>query len=691
MEKKLFFKSLVAATLALATLGTTGCMTNRIIKDPYIWLEDVNSEKSLAWVKSHNQRTVDELQSKTTYERVRESALAIMAATDKIPMISFRKNYVYNFWTDQKNPRGLYRRTTYADYKTAHPHWEIVLDVDQLGKAEGKSWVFHGCSFFEAETNHCLMMLSEGGKDAHEVREFDLVTKKFVTNGFFLPLAKSNVAWIDRDSLLVSTEFGEGTVTESGYPRIVKILKRGQTIAEAETIFEIPVKDMRAYVFNDCKAESCEAYVIQDIDFYHKDFYLLKNKKDLVKLNIPRTADFQGSYQGKYFFALTQDWQGFKAGTLLKADFGDWKNAEAVYVPTPNSSFEAIEFSKNDVYLSVLENVSRKVYKLGKNSELIPFPAPSVGNTYVAAIDMYRDRALFSFENSIIPPTVYEWNGHLKKIKSMPARFDNTNLIVEQFEATSFDGVKIPYFIIRDKTKTGPQPTIMTAYGGFQIALYPYYESVQGKVWLTQGGQYVIANIRGGGEFGPKWHEAALKQNRQVAYNDLFAVTEEIIKRGFTTSNQLGFIGGSNGGLLAGVALTQRPELYKAILINVPLLDMLRYHKLHAGASWIGEYGNPDIENERAYIQKYSPYQNLKRDQKYPAIFLATSTFDDRVHPGHARKFGARLEEFGIPFYYYENMEGGHAAAADLNQRAKFLGLEYSFFFDQLMTPKILP
>ena len=687
MEKKLFFKSIVGALLAL---GTIGCMTNRMAQDPYIWLEDVNSEKSLAWVKSHNQRTIDELQAKTTFERVREASLAIMSATDKIPMISFHRNYVYNFWTDQKNPRGLYRRTTYASYKTANPHWEILLDVDQLGKQEGKSWVFHGCSIYKPESKRCLMNLSEGGKDAHEVREFDLETKKFIPGGFFLPLAKSSVAWIDRDTLLVSTELGEGSLTESGYPRIVKVLKRGQDLANAEQVFDIPVKDMRAYVFNDCKPDSCEAYIIQDIDFYHKDFYLFKDKKELVKIEIPRTADFLGSFKEKYYFSLTQDWLGFKAGTLLRSTFGDWKNAELVYVPTAISSFEGIEFSKNEIYLNVLENVNRKVYKLGKNLELIPFPAPSVGNASIAAVDIYEDRALFSFENSITPPTLYEWNGELKKIKSMPARFDNANLVVEQFEATSFDGVKIPYFIIRDQSKTGPQPTIMTAYGGFQIAMYPYYEGVQGKVWLTQGGQYVIANIRGGGEFGPKWHEAALKQNRQVAYNDLFAVTEEIIKRGFTTADQLGFIGGSNGGLLAGVALTQRPDLYKAILINVPLLDMLRYHKLHAGASWIGEYGNPDIDAERAYIQKYSPYQNIKPDQKYPAVFLATSTFDDRVHPGHARKFGARLEEMKIPFYYYENMEGGHAAAADLNQRARFLALEYSFFFDQLMKPKVL-
>ncbi len=688
MEKKSLFK-IVAGTLL--TLGMTGCMTKHIADDPYIWLEEVNSENSLTWVKNQNKRTLDHLQAKPSYEKIRSEALAIMSATDKIPMISFQKDHVYNFWTDQKNLRGLFRRTSYAEYKKKNPKWEIIIDIDKLGKVEGKSWVYQGCSIFKKEPTRCLMMLSDGGKDAREVREFDLKTKSFVKGGFFLPLAKSSFAWVDVDTLLISTDFGPGSMTESGYPREVKLLKRGETINQAKKIFDVSAKDMRAYSFDDCQADKCDVFVVRDIDFYRHDYYLFKDKKDLVKLKIPQSAEVHGSFKNEYYFSLTQDWNSFKAGSLLKAKFGEWEKATEVYVPSVISSFEGVSFSKNEIYLSVLENVVRKVYKLGKNFDLIPFPAPSVGNASIAAVDIYEDRALFSFENSILPPAIYEWNGKLKKIKSMPARFDGKNLVVEQFEATSFDGVKIPYFVIRDKTKVGPQPTLMSAYGGFQISMYPYYEGVQGKVWLTQGGQYVIANIRGGGEFGPKWHEAALKQNRQVAYNDLFAVTEDIIKKGLVTSDKLALSGGSNGGLLAGVALTQRPELYKAIVINVPLLDMIRYHKLPAGASWIGEYGDPEIESERAYLQKYSPYQNLKANQKYPSIFVTTSTFDDRVHPGHARKFGAKLDEYKVPYYYFENMEGGHSAAADINQRARFVGLYYSFLFEQLISSPALP
>ena len=660
-------------------------MTKQINNDPYIWLEDVNSEKSLAWVKTRNQQTMNELQKNSRYSKVTDESLAILSATDKLPTISFHKNYVYNFWTDTKNPRGLYRRTTYENYKTAKPKWEIVLDIDKLGKDEGKSWVFRGCSLLKPDSNHCLIGLSDGGKDASEYREFNLKTKTFVKDGFFIPLAKSSFTWIDLNTLLVSTDFGPGSLTDSGYPREVRLLKRGETLSQAQKIFEIPIHHMSNYSFSDCDADSCEFYIVENIDFYRKNIFQIRNNKDLVKLEIPETAEFQGKFKGHYYFNITQDWKNFKTGSLLRAEFGNWENAQEVYVPNEISSFEGVSFTKYDIYLAVMENVNRKIYKIGKNSEMIPFPAPSVGSAHVAAVDIYSDRALFMFENSITTTALYEWNDKLVKIKSMAPRFDNKNLVVEQYDATSFDGTKIPYFIIRDKTKTGPQPTIMTAYGGFQIAMYPYYSGVQGKVWLSQGGQYVIANIRGGGEFGPRWHKAAIKQNRQVAYNDLFAVTEEVIKKGFTTSSKLAFSGGSNGGLLAGVALTQRPDLYKAIVIDVPLLDMIRYHKLHAGASWIGEYGNPDIESERSYIEKYSPYQNLQAGKNYPAIFLMTSTFDDRVHPGHARKFGARLEEFKVPFYYYENMEGGHSAAADLNQRARYFSLYYSFMYNQLM------
>jgi prolyl oligopeptidase len=681
MEKKLFSAALKATFI---TTLLAGCMTRPIQHDPYIWMEEVQSDKALAWVRTQNQRTTSDLEKNPLYAQIHNEALQILTAKDKIPMINFAKNHVYNFWTDEKNPRGLYRRTTYEEYKKQAPRWEVVLDIDELGRVEKKSWVFQGCSTLRPESDVCLMMLSDGGKDAREVREFNLKTKKFVQNGFFLPLAKSSLAWFDRDTLLVATHFGEGSLTESGYPREVRILKRGQKLEDAQKIFEIPAQEMRAYVYNECVGDVCNTFVVQNKDFFRHNYYWFKKNEGLVQINIPDTAELHGFFKDNFYFSLTKQWKDFKPGSLLKAKFEDLQRPTVLYVPDARSSFEQVFFSKNHVYLSVLENVTRKVYKLEGERVLVPFPAPAVGNTYVAAIDSYQDRALFTFENSITQPTLYEWGPSFAQVKSMPPRFRSEGLVVEQNEAKSFDGTMIPYFIIRHRDTEGPQPTLMTAYGGFQIPLSPYYEGVQGRVWLNRGGQFVIANIRGGGEFGPSWHEAALKSRRQVAYNDLFAVTESLIQKGYTTPDQLALIGGSNGGLLAGVTLTQRPELYKAIIIQVPLLDMLRYHKLPAGASWISEYGNPEIPEERKYLEKYSPYQHLEKGRKYPSVFLMTSTFDDRVHPGHARKFGARLEEFQIPFLYFENMEGGHSGAADPKQRARNIALYFTFLFEQL-------
>jgi prolyl oligopeptidase len=658
-------------------------------KDPYLWLEDIDSEKSIQWVEEHNKTSLGRLQADPHFDQLRQNTLEIMSSADKIPAIAFGKNHVYNFWTDSQKPRGLYRRTTYAEYKKANPHWEILLDVDQLGKIEGKSWVFQGCQILKPEYRYCLMSLSDGGKDARVIREFDLKTKSFVQNGFFVPEAKSTVAWVDQNTLLVGSNFGPDSLTASGYPRLVKILKRGQSLSDAKKIFEVGPDDMGAYVYNNDEADSRNIFIGVNKDFYHHEHYIFRSEQEIVPVQIPETAQFYGVFKGEFYFSITHNWLNFKQGSLLKTKEGSWTQAQEVYVPNENSSFEGVSFSKADIYISVLENVNKKVYKADADKSLIEFPAPSLGSSEIAATDIYSDHALFIFESSLIPPTLFEWDGKaqgkITSIKSMPPKFNSQNLVLEQYFATSFDGVQIPYFIIRNFQKKGPQPTFMTAYGGFQIALYPTYEANLGKNWLEQGGQFVIANIRGGGEYGPRWHEAALKKNRQVAFNDLFAVTQDLFQRGFTTPAQLAMGGGSNGGLLAGVALTQKPEFYKAIIISVPLLDMLRYHKLLAGASWIGEYGNPDIDHDREYIQKYSPYQNLKSDQKYPEILLTTSTRDDRVHPGHARKFGAKLEELQVPFYYYENIEGGHAGAADLNQAAVKSAIQYTFLREQLM------
>lgn len=680
--KKLYFYGvgvILSINMGCASFGVQG-------QDPYLWLEDIDAEKSLGWVKSENTRTVAIFENDPRYSEIKDEAMRIMANDDRIPYIRFSGAYVYNFWTDQKNPRGLFRRTTYSDYIKKNPKWEVVLDIDALNVTEGKSWVFKGCRYLKPESKTCLVFLSEGGKDAVEVREFSLVSKKFIPppEGFYVPSSKVRLSWVDENSVLIGADFGPDTMSKSGYPLQVRYWKRGQSLSEATTIYQGHANSMMVYPIQDCGPEGCETFIGESINFYESSVHWWSNRQELVKVDLPLVYQYEGVNKGYFYLSLWKDLKlegkTFEKGSLLKAPLGDWKNLTQIFKPKERLVFQNISFSKSHTYLSVLDNINPQVYRDG-----VLFPAPGIGQTHVSSLDRYSDRVLISYQSPLTPPSLYEWNNKkIRQIKSMPSQFDSQGLKVEQLEAISSDGTKIPYVIIRSKFSRGPGSTIINAYGGFQIPMYPYYDSLVGKIWLSRGGQYVIANIRGGGEFGPAWHEAAIKEKRQNAFNDLFAVTEDLFKKGLSTPGRTAFVGGSNGGLLAGVAYTQKPDYFKAIVSSVPLLDMLRYHKLLAGHSWISEYGNPDVPKEREVLKKYSPYHNLKSDQSYPSLLLMTSTRDDRVHPGHARKFGAKLKEMGIPFYYYENIEGGHGGAADLNQRAHFLALQYSFFIDQL-------
>lgn len=681
-------RSFFLLTAAVAMIFNMGCATygTQVQHDPYVWLEEIESPRALDWVQKENDRTLAHFEKNPSYQEIQKEALEIMSNQDRIPYISFAGKWVYNFWTDEKNPRGLLRRTTYENYKTKRPKWEVVLDVDQLNKKENKSWVFRGCRYFKPESKTCLMFLSDGGRDATEVREFNPDTRKFVQapEGFFIPTGKVRAAWVDGDSILVGTDFGANTISQSGYPIQVKYWKRGTKLEEASLVYQTKPDNMMVFPLTECNAEACETFIGNVVSFYETHYYWWKNRSELVKVDLPPVFQYEGFFRNHIYINLIKDLnvngKKYAKGSLLKAPLGDWKNLTEVFTPKEKVFFQNVNFSKSHMYLSTLENVNPKVYRDG-----VPFPAPSVGDAHVASVDRYSNRVLISFENPLNPPSLYEWNdSKIQMVKSLPSQFESQNLKVEQLEAKSADGTVIPYFLIRSKFSRGPGPTMITAYGGFQIPLYPRYDSVLGKAWLNRGGQYVIANIRGGGEFGPQWHESALKEKRQNAFNDLFAVTEDLFKKGLSTSARTSFVGGSNGGLLAGVAYTQKPDLYRAIVSNVPLLDMARYHKLLAGHSWVSEYGNPENKSELQNLLKYSPYHNVHKDKDYSSLFLMTSTKDDRVHPAHARKFGARLKELGIPFYYYENIEGGHGGAADMKQRAKFIALQYTFFLEQL-------
>ncbi|MBO9558872.1 MAG: S9 family peptidase [Caulobacter sp.] len=675
--------------------------------DPYKWMEQIEGEKPLAWAKAQNTRSLAILQGDSRYAGLESQALAILNAKDRVPGVAFAGDgTLRNFWQDADHVRGLWRATTLDSYRTATPQWETILDIDALSKAENANWVFKGSNCLPPDDTRCLVTLSNGGKDAVTIREFDTTTKTFVDpvhgGGFVLPEGKQNVSWLDKDTLLVAREWEPGQVTKSGYAYVVKALKRGQALADAKELFRGTPDDVSAsaYTLNDADGKVVAVLANRGVSFFEAETYLL-TEKGPVKLPFPLKHSIQGYVAGQMVMSLEQDWpeKGFKTGDLISLDLAALKADPAkpapvlVLRPTAKQSVEGVTTTKDKLVVGLLDNVTGAALTYthgpkGWTSQKLALPANSTIGLGSAS---QKDDRLFVSVTGYLTPSTY-WLADaaslkLEQVKASPARFDASTHVVEQFEAVSKDGTKIPYFVVRPKAVRydGSNPTLLYAYGGFQASMTPAYSGVMGKLWLERGGTYVVANIRGGGEFGPAWHNAGLKQNRQRVYDDFFAVSQDLITRKITSPRRLGIMGGSNGGLLMGVALTQRPELYNAIVIQVPLFDMIRYTQIGAGDSWKGEYGDPAIPSERAVIAKYDPYSNLKAGQKYPEVFIETSTKDDRVHPAHARKAAARLEELGYSVLYYENIDGGHAASANLAETARRQALEYVYLSKKLM------
>jgi len=674
--------------------------------DPYLWLEDVEGEKALGWARAENARSLPVLQGDPRYQGLFDEALKIVTAQDRIPSVGFagvNDTELRNFWQDRTHVRGLWRRTTLDSYRTATPAWETILDVDALAKAENANWVFKGASCLPPEDRYCLVDLSDGGKDAVTVREFDAVEKRFVEGGFNLPEGKQNIAWLDKDTLLVARDWGPGTMTKSSYPFVLKIVRRGQPLEAAQEIFRGAEDDITVsgYTLRDPDGKLRAVFISRATSFFEAETYVLKDGK-AVRLPFPLKASIQDLVQGQLAFTLEEDWpaQNLRQGDLAAFDLdalvADPAKARATLIlrPTSRESIEQVTATRNTLIVGMTHNVTGAVYayrpgKDGWTRTKLDLPANStIGVGSAATRD---DRVMATVAGFLQPNTLWLADGagaRPEQLKAAPAKFDSAGMVVEQFEATSKDGTKVPYFVVRRKDikLDGSNPTLLYAYGGFQASMKPGYSATIGKLWLERGGVYVLANIRGGGEFGPAWHQAGLKENRQRVFDDFFAVSEDLIGRKITSPRRLGIMGGSNGGLLMGVALTQRPELYNAVVIQVPLFDMQRYTVMGgAGASWAGEYGDGTKPEEWAYIGKYSPYQNLKPGQKYPEVYIETSTKDDRVHPGHARKAAAKLQSLGYQVLYYENIDGGHAASANLNETAMRLALEYSYLSRRLM------
>jgi prolyl oligopeptidase len=672
--------------------------------DQFQWLEEVEGEKAIAWVRAQNERSLKVLQEDPRYADLHEKALAIVNATDRIPSPAFRGGQVYNFWQDEVNVRGLLRRTSLESYKSETPAWEAVLDIDQLAKVENANWVYKGASCLPPDEQLCLANLSDGGKDAVEIREFDNKTLKFAEAGFKLSAGKQSITWADKDTVYVAREWGPGTMTESGYPFIIKRWKRGTPIDAAVEVFRGTEKDVSAQAgtFHDPDGTLRAVMMERYPSFFEVEVFLLGDN-GTSKLPFPPKSGIKAFVSGQVVFTIEQEWthrgKTYPQGGLLSYDIealkseGDNAVPTLILAPGPRESIEQVAGSKTRLLVALYENVKGALYSYrfdngswAREKAELPENA-SIG--IVAARDQ-DDQVFVNVASFVDPDALYlgdATTGKFEKVKSLPPRFDSSNMVVEQFEVASSDGAKIPYFVMRPKEMKldGSNPTLLYGYGGFQVSMTPTYSANVGKLWVERGGVYVLANIRGGGEFGPAWHQAGLKTNRQIIFDDFAAVAKDLIDRKITSPRRLGIQGGSNGGLLVGVEMTQKPELWNAVVIQVPLLDMLRFDKLLAGASWTGEYGDPDDATEAAFLRKISPYHNLKSGVTYPEPFFVTSTKDDRVHPGHARKMAAKMAEMKLPFYYYENIDGGHSAAANLQERAKRIALEFTYLTRKLI------
>jgi prolyl oligopeptidase len=683
--------------LAMLVSGQTTGAADK--DDPYLWLEEVRGEKPLDWVKAQNEATLAVLTAQPGFEEIYAKTLEVLDSEVRIPYVQFQGQYLYNFWKDKDHERGLWRRTTPAEYLKPSPQWEVLLDIDQLSRQEGEQWVFKGAEGLYPDYQLFMVYLSRGGGDAVVIREFDPETKQFVKDGFALPEAKGNVSWKDRDTLYVQTDFGPASLTDSGYPRITKLWKRGTPLGSATTVFEGETADVSVgcEVFN--TPERQYDVIERGITFYTAHVYVIEDARP-IKLDIPEDAQFGGFFQNQMLVRLRSDWTRgdttYGQGSLISIDYDQYLQGKRTFqtVIEPNDRSNIVSFAptRNRLLVDLLDNVKSSLYEYRFRDgrwDRHQVDAPHLGTLHLVAADKLSDRYMFTYEGFLTPTSLYYHAADgqpLRPIKHLPNFFDPNGLRTEQFEAVSKDGTRIPYFIVHaaNMKLDGLNPTLLYGYGGFEIEMLPSYSPATGLAWLTKGGVYVLANIRGGGEFGPRWHQAALKEHRQRAYDDFIAVAEDLVKRGITSPPHLGIMGGSNGGLLMGVMFTQRPDLFGAVVCLVPLLDMKRYNKLLAGASWMAEYGDPDIPQEWAYISKYSPYQNVRADVNYPPVFFYTSTADDRVHPGHARKMAAKMEALGHKVYYYENTEGGHAAAATNKQLALRTALSYSYLWMRL-------
>jgi prolyl oligopeptidase len=721
--------------------------------DPFLWLEDVQGQRALAWVRERNAESEARLRASPGFDALREQLREVLDSRQQIPYVSRLGPWLYNLWRDAANPRGLWRRTTLDEYRKPQPQWESVLDLDALGHTEGKSWVWGGVTAHGPAYRRCLMSLSVGGADAAVVREFDLVAKRFIAatdGGFVVPEAKTSVTWIDADTVYIGTDFGPGSLTDSGYPRVIKRWRRGQPLAAADTVFEGDKSDVAAWVSVDATPGFARTAFGRHLDFYRGKQWLVAGPvaeaavvPEAKRVAIDKPDDASLTFWREWAVVeLRSDWpvggDTHRAGSLLVADaaafLGGQRRFTTLFAPTATRSLAGWTATRRTLLVTLMDNVASRLEEWrwqpggepARDGQASPgrwnkreVRAPSPGTLSVAALhdpllegtgatDPLAERYLLNATDFLHPDSLQlatTGNDEREPLKARPRFYDADGMKAEQRFATSRDGTRVPYFIVWPKGMAASNaaselPTLLYGYGGFEVAMQPFYSGTIGRAWTGRGGAFVLANIRGGGEFGPAWHQAALKANKQKSYDDFIAVAEDLVKARITRPARLAIQGGSNGGLLVAAVMLQRPDLFGAVSCQVPLLDMRRYHRLLAGASWMAEYGNPDDAAEWEFIRRYSPYHNVPRApaaegtargessagaagaaRRLPALLVTTSTRDDRVHPGHARKFVARLAAYGHWPLYWENIEGGHGGAADNAQRSLMMALEYMFLW----------
>ncbi|MBV1776938.1 prolyl oligopeptidase family serine peptidase [Burkholderiaceae bacterium DAT-1] len=676
-------------------------------KDPYRWLEDVDDARSMNWVKRENAITAKRLGSKAEYAGLYKDAMAALTSDSRIPGISQHGQYVYNLWQDQAHPRGIFRRTTLDEYRKTEPAWETLLDIDALSKAEGKKWAFGGAHFAEDDLSRCLIELAPGGGDAAEIREFDVDQRSFVEGGFRIAEAKTRLSWRDKNTLLVSTDVGKDSLTTSGYPRIVKVWQRGTPLAQAQTLYTGAVESVSAYASHiDMPDYAPIELITEEHDYWHVDYTQLVEGK-LHKLDLPGSVRMAGAYAGKLVLWLREDWQ-FKgktwpAGAVLLADPASLRGGEGepelVVAQSAHLIVEDVRATAKGLLISALDDVKGRFYRYtpsasGWQATQIAFP--DMGALTIADVDERTGDALVEFQTFLTPPTLYRVSASSttpEQLKAQAPTFDGSQFEVQQQWTTSADGTRVPYFLVGKKGMqlNGKQPVWMFSYGGFENSLRPSYSGsyedmhgAYGKLWLERGGVFVLANIRGGGEFGPGWHLSAIKQHHVKSFEDFEAVAADLVRRGITSPRHIGIEGRSNGGLLVTATMMRHPELYGAVVCGNPLIDMQRYSHLLAGASWIGEYGDPDKAEDWAYISQYSPYQKVKAGLKLPPVMFYSTTRDDRVHPGHARKMAAKMKAAGYPVEYFENIEGGHHGPVVTEQLATRVARTFTFLWQTI-------